>query len=92
MTSKQAAEVAVNAAMKGCGHCKEKAEWRFKDGWGALACAEWFAGRCTGQPLDVASPSEGDFRPRGGRFDEDEDYKNWVKTRLRAVWPLERPA
>ena len=29
--------------VKACGHCKEKAEWRFKTGWGALACADWFA-------------------------------------------------
>lgn len=92
MTSKQAADVTVNAAMKECGHCKEKAEWRFKDGWGALACAEWFAGRCTGQPLDVAPPSVGGFRPQGGSFDADEDHPNWVKARLRAVWPLERSA
>ncbi|MEO7864018.1 MAG: hypothetical protein ABIU05_27020 [Nitrospirales bacterium] len=30
--------------MNACEHCKEKAEWRFKDGWGALACADWFTG------------------------------------------------
>lgn len=74
--------------MTACGHCKETAEWRFKDGWGALACADWFAEKCAGQPLDVAPPSVGDFRSRGRGFNEDENYNNWVKTRLREVWPL----
>ncbi len=35
MTSKQAVDVTENAPMKECGQCKEKAEWRFKDGWGS---------------------------------------------------------
>ena len=74
--------------MTACGHCKETAEWRFKDGWGALACADWFAGKCAGQPLDVAPPSVGDFRSRGRGVNEDENYNNWVKTRLREVGPL----
>jgi hypothetical protein len=29
--------------MKPCPGCQEKAEWRYKDGWGILACAGWFA-------------------------------------------------
>jgi hypothetical protein len=41
--------------MKACGHCEERAEWSIKDGWGVLACAEWFKGKCEGEPLDVAS-------------------------------------
>ena len=43
-------------AMHACWHCKENAEWRFKDGWGALACADWFEGKCAGEPLDVSPP------------------------------------
>ena len=60
--------------MKACGHCKQKAEWRYKDGWGVFACAEWFTGKCEGLPLDVAPPSVGDLRPKGRGFDEDEKY------------------
>jgi hypothetical protein len=77
--------------MKACGHCQKKAEWRYKDGWGVLACADWFTGKCEGQPLDVAPPSVGGMRPRGRGLDEDENYNKWVNTRLREVWPLERP-
>ena len=77
--------------MKACGHCKEKAEWRFKDGWGVLACADLFAGKCAGEPLDVTPPTVGAC-PRRRGFDEDENYNNWVKTRLREVWPLELSA
>ena len=75
--------------MKACLHCKEKAEWRYKDGWGVLACAEWFTGKCEGEPLDVSPPTVGDLRPRGRGLDEDENYNKWVKTRVREVWPLE---
>ena len=57
--------------MNACGHCKQEAEWRYKDGWGVLACADWFTGECAGQPLDVAPPSVGDGRPQGRGFDED---------------------
>ncbi len=78
--------------MNACGHCKGKAEWRFKDGWEALACAYWFAGKCSGQPLDVAPPSVGAKRPRGRGFDEEENYNTWAKRRLREIWPLEGPA
>ena len=92
MTSKQAAYSTAHSPMKECGYCKEKAEWRFENGWGALACADWFAGKCAGQPLDVAPPFVGDFRPRWDGFGEDERYNNWVKTRLREVWPLELSA
>jgi hypothetical protein len=28
--------------MKPCPACQQKAEWRYKEGWGALACADWF--------------------------------------------------
>lgn len=75
--------------MRACLHCEEKAEWRFKDGWGALACAEWFTGKCEGQPLDVALPSVRDLRPSRRGLDEDEYYNQWVETRLREVWPRE---
>ena len=74
--------------MKACGHCQKEAEWRYKDGWGVLACAEWFNGKCEGQPLDVAPPSVGNMRPMGRGLDEDENHNNWVKTRLREVGPL----
>ena len=56
---------------------------------GASSCAEWFTGKCEGEPLDVAPPWVGDLRPKGRGVDEDEKYNNWVKTRLREVWPLE---
>jgi hypothetical protein len=76
--------------MNVCGHDKEKAEWRrYKDGWGFLACAEWFTGTCEGDPLDVAPPSVGDMRPMGRGLDEDARYNEWLKTRLREVWPLD---
>ena len=75
--------------MKVCGYCKELAEWRYKNGWGVLACAEWFAGKCQGDPLDVAPPSVTDTRPRGRGLDEDDKYNKWVKTRIRELWPLE---
>lgn len=77
-------------AMNACWHCKENAEWRFKDGWGALACADWFEGKCAGEPLDV-SPPLGNVYGKGRSLDEGEDYNNWVKARLREVWPVERP-
>lgn len=77
--------------MKACRQCKEKAEWRYKDGWGVLACAEWFTGKCEGQPLDVAPPSVGVMHPRGRGLDEDENYSKWVNTRLRELWPLDPP-
>ena len=78
--------------MKACVHCKEKAEWRYKKGWGVLACAEWFTGKCEGLPLDVAPPWMGAVRPKGRGFDEDEQYNHWVKTRIREVWPLKPSA
>jgi hypothetical protein len=78
--------------MKACLHCKGKAEWRYKDGWGVLACAEWFMGTCEGQPLDVVRLSVGDLRPQGRGLDEDEQYNHWVKTWVREVWPLEQSA
>ena len=59
---------------------------------GALACADWFAGKCSGQPLNLAPPSVGAKRPRGHGLDEDENYTNWAKTQLREIWPLERSA
>jgi hypothetical protein len=77
--------------MKACGHCEERAEWRFKDGWGVLACAEWFTGKCEAEPLDVTPPSKGNLRPKGRGLDEDEKYNNWVKTRMREIWPLDIP-
>ena len=54
-------------------------------------CADWFTGKCEGQPLDVAPPSVGGMRPRGRGLDEDENYNKWVNMRLREVWPLEPP-
>jgi hypothetical protein len=71
--------------MKACRQCEQQAEWRFKDGWGVLACADWFSGTCEGEPLDVAVPLEGTLKGRG--LDEDERYNHWVRTRLREVWP-----
>jgi hypothetical protein len=76
--------------MKACRQCDQQAEWRFKDGWGVLACADWFSGTCEGEPLDVAPPSVGDRPLKGRGFDEDERYNQWVRTRLREVWPRKR--
>jgi hypothetical protein len=73
--------------MKACRHCTQQAEWRFKDGWGVLARADWFSGTCEGEPLDVDPPSVGVLRPKGRGLDEDEGYNQWVRTRLREVWP-----
>jgi hypothetical protein len=28
------------SGMNAGGHCRQEAEWRFKDGWGLLACAD----------------------------------------------------
>ena len=67
--------------MKACDHCTQLAEWRYKAGWGVFACADWFSGKCKGEPLDVSAPS-------GRDVDENETYKNWVKVRLRELWPL----
>ena len=77
------------AGMKPCRHCQQKAEWRYKEGWGVLACADWFSGKCEGQPLEVTPPPVGDNRPIGREIEEDGRYANWVQTRLRELWPLE---
>ncbi len=61
--------------------CDQQAEWRFKDGWGVLARADWFSGTCDGEPLDVAPPSVGDRPLKGRGTDEDERYNQWVRTR-----------
>jgi hypothetical protein len=79
---------AGGSKVKACRQCQQEAEWRYKDGWGVLACADWFSGKCEGEPLDVTLPSVGNMRPTGGGFDEDVTYKNWVNTRLRELWPI----
>ncbi|MEP6960162.1 MAG: hypothetical protein ABI980_15655 [Nitrospirota bacterium] len=61
---------------------KQEAEWRYKEGWGVFACADWFIGKCEGQPLEVAPPS-------GRDMDGDAAYNKWVKVRLRELWPIE---
>jgi hypothetical protein len=58
--------------MQPCSSCKQQAEWRYKEGWGALACADWFAGTCEGEPLEIAPPSVGDVRPLSLEIEEDE--------------------
>ena len=68
--------------MKPYRHCQQEAKWRYKDGWGVLACADWFSGKCEGQPLDVSAPS-------GRDVDDNVTYSDWVKVRLRQLWPLE---
>jgi len=73
--------------MNACRQCDQHAEWRFKDGWGVFACADWFAGTCEGEPHDVAPPAEGNRPLQGRGLDEDEPYNQWVRTRLREVWP-----
>ena len=47
--------------MKPCPACLQQAEWRYryKEGWAALACADWFSGKCEGDPLAVGPPSVG---------------------------------
>lgn len=79
-------------SMQPCPVCKRKAEWRFKEGWSALACAVWFAGTCEGDPLQIAPPSVGNIRPLNLEIEEDKRYAHWVRTRLRELWPLERSA
>ena len=68
--------------MKPCRHCQQEAEWRYNEGWGVFACTDWFSGKCEGEPLEIAPPS-------GRNVDESESYRNWVKARLRELWPLE---
>ena len=60
--------------MKPCPACQQKPEWRYNEGWGALACADWFAGRCEGDTLEVAPPSVGDVRPLNLEIEEGERY------------------
>jgi hypothetical protein len=76
-------EVLKSVQMKPCPHCQHEAEWRYKEGWGVLACADWFSGTCEGAPLDVSAPS-------GRGVNDDVTYSNWVKIRLRQLWPLEK--
>ncbi len=76
--------------MQPCSTCKQQAEWRYKEGWGALACADWFAGTCEGDPLEIATPSVGEVRLLSLETEEDKRYTHWVRTRLRELWPLER--
>lgn len=83
-------EVKKRSRMEVCGYCKAKAEWRrYKDGWGFLACAEWFTGACEGDPLDVNPPLVGDGRPIGRGLEEDERSHTWLTTQLRDIWPLD---
>ena len=77
--------------MKACGHCTRLAEWRYKDSWGVLACADWFSGRCEGEPLDITPPSVGNMRETGRKMEEDEILAAWMKKRIRELWPLEQP-
>ena len=72
------------AQMKSCPQCQQNAEWRYKQGWSVLACADWFSGKCEGEPLDVSAPS-------GRDVNESVTYSDWVKMRLRQLWPLENP-
>ena len=78
--------------MQPCSACKQIAEWRYKEGWGALACADWFAGTCEGDPLEIAPPSVRDLPPLSLVIEKDERYAHCVRTRLRELWPLERSA
>ena len=54
---------------------------------GGLACADWFSGKCEGDPLEVRLPSVGDVRPLKLEIEEDKCYAHWVRTRLRELWP-----
>jgi hypothetical protein len=77
--------------MKACGHCKQEAGWRYKDGWGVLACADWFSGKCEGEPLDITPPSVGNTGERGQRLADDLKFYKWMNKRIRELWPLEPP-
>jgi hypothetical protein len=77
--------------MKTCDHCQQEVEWRYKDGWGIMACPGWFAGSCEGQPLGVIFPSSGHISPLGSDADAMANYSNWLNTRLRALWPSKPP-
>lgn len=77
--------------MNACTHCTQLAEWRYKDGWGVLACADWFSDKYEGVPLDVTSPLAADTSRRGRDFDGDANFMQWMNTRLRRLWPLEVP-
>ena len=60
---------------------------RYKEGWAVLACADWFAGTCDGQPLEIAPPSVEGIPSSRPEIDEDGRYARWVQTRLRELWP-----
>ena len=78
--------------MKPCRLCQQEAEWRFKEGWGVLACADWFAGKCEGAPLDITPPSVGNTGEKGPRLPDDVKLYEWMKKRIRELWPLELPS
>jgi len=75
-----------------CLVCKQEAEWKYKNGWGILACAGWFAGSCDGHPLGVIFPSVGDVRRPGDVADVNATYADWLTKRIRALWPPEKSA
>jgi hypothetical protein len=76
--------------MKLCPACLHNAEWRYTVGWGVLACADWFAGTCEGDPVEIAPPSMGGCPPSKLETEQDERYAHWVQTRLSELWPLAR--
>ena len=76
--------------MKACGHCTRLAEWRYKDGWGVLACPGWFTGACKGPSLGVIFPPTENIRPLV-YGEEAAEYAKWLNKRLRELWPLEPP-
>ena len=73
---------------RSCGECAQLAEWRHKDGWGALACPGWFTGRCDGPSLGVIFPSTENIRPLMYGEGAVTEYVTWLNERLRELWPV----
>ena len=51
--------------MKVCEYCKHEVQWRYKDGWGIMACSGWFIGKDEGHPQDAPTGNAKSFNVGG---------------------------
>jgi hypothetical protein len=75
-----------------CQVCIQESEWRYKNGWGVLACADWFAGLCEGKPLGIIFPYLINLARPEDVVDVNAAYADWLTQRVRALWPPEKSA
>ena len=68
--------------MKACSQYQKKPSGDIKTAGASWPVPTGLQGKCEGEPLDVSTPS-------GRDVDENETCRNWVKVRLRELWPLE---